>query len=57
MFGSGLPLAIPAPIDADAAADARRDERPRSATQLYREVDRMMTTLVRSLEVQGQQRR
>ncbi|MBM4375477.1 MAG: hypothetical protein FJ095_10360 [Deltaproteobacteria bacterium] len=57
MFGFSLPLAIPAMIESDAPSNARRDERPKSATQLYREVDRMVTTLVRSLELQGQERR
>ena len=55
MLDSSLPLALPGLVAAD-APDAPRDPRPRDATALYREVDRMMTTLVRSLEVKQQQR-
>jgi hypothetical protein len=43
-------------LDADALVEARRDAKPRTATQLYREVDRLMTTVVRSGEVRTQQR-
>ena len=55
MLSFGLPLVVPA-VDSDAAGDVRRDTKPRTATQLYREVDRLMTTVVRSVEVRTQQR-
>jgi len=59
LFGFGLPLAVPGATDSSAGApseEAPRDTRPRNATQLYREVDRLMTTLVRGVEVRRQLR-
>jgi len=57
MLGSVLPLAVPGMPEMDATSEARRDERPKNATELYRQVDRIMTTLVRNGELRGQERR
>lgn len=55
MLSFGLPLAIPGIVDTDSSTATLRDAKPRTATQLYREVDRLMTTLVRGFEVSAQQ--
>jgi hypothetical protein len=56
MLSFGLPLAVPGLVDSDPNDPARKEDKPRTASQLYREVDRLMTTLVRSSEVNAQVR-
>ena len=56
MLSFGLPLALPGIVDFEVPAESRQNAKPRTATQLYREVDRLMTTVVRGTEVRTQQR-
>lgn len=55
MLSLGLPLTQPSE-PRDAGVERFVDEpRPKNATQLYREIDRLMTTLVRTTELRLQQ--
>jgi hypothetical protein len=53
----GLPLLVPGTMGESGSDATQRNAKPQTATQLYREVDRLMTTVVRSVEVHSQIRR